>query len=138
MSEELKPCPFCGFDADLDEPDTLYPGGRWREDDGIRHYLLPNDKREGHGRTWTLHCPVTVGGCGAQISGDTREEAIAAWDRRADSLAASHQRLKEALEEVMATVENEKNGRIWAADLLTCFYTREAFDNAREALRGAP
>ena len=86
-SPELLACPFCRMKPSGDLIDTLYPGCRWREDDGIRHYLLPGDGRDGHGYTWTMHCNRSYGGCGAQISGDSRDEAIAAWNRRA-SLSA--------------------------------------------------
>lgn len=80
---KLSPCPFCGMKAEIEDDDTLYPTGRWREDDGFRHYLLPGDLRTEHGKVWTMHCPTNYGGCGAQINGDSRDEAIVKWNRRA-------------------------------------------------------
>jgi PHP family Zn ribbon phosphoesterase len=29
-----------------------------------------------------MHCPTQAGGCGAEITADSREEAMEAWDRR--------------------------------------------------------
>jgi hypothetical protein len=75
-------CPFCGKIPYMEGDDTLYPTSRWREDRGFRHYILPDDQREEHGRHWTMHCPTVYGGCGAEVGGDSKEEAIAAWNRR--------------------------------------------------------
>ena len=79
----MKPCPFCGHAVDLDDGDTLYPTGvGWLEnDDGFRTYHsfreVPKEQR-----CWGIHCPTTAGGCGAEISGDSREEAIEKWNNR--------------------------------------------------------
>lgn len=81
-ADKLASCPFCGKRPDSTGEDTLYPTGRWREDDGMRHYISHQDKREEHGRVWTMHCPTPYGGCGAEVSADSRDEAIAAWNRR--------------------------------------------------------
>lgn len=75
-------CPFCGFRFPSDLIDNVYPTGRWRDDDEIRHYLFPDDPREHHGRTWVVVCQQHMGGCDASIHGDSREEAIAKWNRR--------------------------------------------------------
>ena len=79
--EALKPCPFCDKAVDLGDPDTLYPTMAWRKDDDICHYVRIDEPH--HGLVWTMHCSEQAGGCGAEISGDSREEAIAAWNRRA-------------------------------------------------------
>lgn len=80
--ENPAPCPFCGKKPELDGEDTLYPTGRWREDDGIRHYLFPDDPRPAHGQVYTMHCPETYGGCGAQVSGDSKDAVLGKWNRR--------------------------------------------------------
>lgn len=80
------PCPFCGHKADLDDDDTLYPSGiYWRETDGIRHYILLRNRQDGDGQVWGMHCPEVAGGCGAEIDGDTKEEALEKWNRRVPS-----------------------------------------------------
>lgn len=56
MSEELKPCPFCGAHA------TKYDEDSWRT--ATKHVLC-------------TVCPASVGPC------DTYDEAIAAWNKRA-------------------------------------------------------
>ena len=84
------PCPFCGKpmhdNGDMGE-DTLYPTGiGWKFDEEIgmrsyhRSYEVPEDQR-----CWGLHCATTYGGCGAEMHGDSKEEAIARWNQRANA-----------------------------------------------------
>lgn len=75
MGNELKPCPFCGGDMlfvgtiaevemqDEDHPDYYYNNN---------HYMVV--------------CDCTEGGCGVSCghSYETAEEAIEAWNRRAN------------------------------------------------------
>lgn len=81
---EAKACPFCGKPVDFEDGDTLYPTGIfWRENEhGFRHYVSFKEHRPTDGKVWGMHCPTPAGGCGAEITGDSREEALAAWDRR--------------------------------------------------------
>lgn len=79
----LKPCPFCGNEVDLEDDDTLHPSGvGWkpRGDIGRSYHSF----REVPLEQWcyTMHCPTTSGGCGAEISGDSRQEAIDKWNKR--------------------------------------------------------
>lgn len=79
----MKPCPFCGMEVDLSDPDTLYPSGTgWKDrPDGLRSYHsfreVPREQW-----CWDMHCPTTAGGCGAVMSGDSREECIEKWNTR--------------------------------------------------------
>jgi Lar family restriction alleviation protein len=58
---ELKPCPFCGGnDIQIDEMESFW------------------DKNE---TSWRVLCID----CIAETAGDTKEQAIAAWNRRADA-----------------------------------------------------
>lgn len=85
MSEQMLPCPFCGKEVDLENPDTLYPSGiywRWDEDLKMRHYIRFKDKQIGDQPCWQLLCPETAGGCGVEIHGDTKEEVVAKWNKR--------------------------------------------------------
>lgn len=85
---KLLPCPFCGMRPDLEDPDTLYPSGTvWRKTEGDewRSYHNWKDRQEGDGICYAMHCPTQSGGCGADITADSRAEAIAAWNRRAVS-----------------------------------------------------
>ena len=79
---EMKPCPFCGHEVDLEDGDTLYPTGGWQDHgNGVRGYCsvhkVPPDQW-----CYTMHCPTTAGGCGAEISGDSKQEAIEKWNKR--------------------------------------------------------
>jgi hypothetical protein len=65
MSKELKPCPFCGFHPEINDPDFLYPVTVERD-------------------LWGAHCPQPSGGCTASVLGDSRETALANWNRRSD------------------------------------------------------
>ncbi len=85
---DLLPCPFCG-NTPQDWPDFLHPtGSGWRDDpigeneSIMRHYMSRSDPRGVHGTVWVLGCLDHEGGCGAEVTGDSREDAIAAWNRR--------------------------------------------------------
>ena len=81
---EFKPCPFCGKEVNIEDPDVLYPNGiAWMDDPVlIRTYhnarALPPSQW-----CYSMHCPVQAGGCGVEMPGDTRQEAIDNWNRRA-------------------------------------------------------
>jgi hypothetical protein len=85
---ELLPCPFCSKKVPDDLSDTLYPSGiYWREDpDSGRHYISHSDemsRAEDDNKCWEMNCTQNMGGCGSSISADSRDEVIAAWNRRA-------------------------------------------------------
>lgn len=79
----LKACPFCGHEADSSDPDTLYPNGTgWKvNSDGLLSF---HSFREVPKAQWcySLHCVVTSGGCGAEMYGLTKQEAINKWNKR--------------------------------------------------------
>ena len=85
----MKPCPFCGKEVDLEDEDTLYPNGCGWEDRtlGFRSYHsfreVPKEQW-----CWSMHCPVTSGGCGAEISGDSKQECIDRWNTRVGDKSA--------------------------------------------------
>lgn len=77
-----KSCPFCGMPVDMENDDTLYPTATgWMPTPEGRHYrsflLVPKEQW-----CYGMHCPETAGGCGAEIQGDSKEEALAKWNRR--------------------------------------------------------
>lgn len=79
----MKSCPFCGKEVDLDDPDTLYPNGSgWK----IRHngMISYHSYREVPPEQWcySIHCPTTAGGCGAEISGNSQQECMDKWNNR--------------------------------------------------------
>lgn len=78
----MKDCPFCGMPVDLEDPDVLYPNGTgWKIRGDLRSY---HHFREVPPEQWcySMHCTTTSGGCGAEISGDSKEEAVEKWNRR--------------------------------------------------------
>ena len=65
----LAPCPFCTIDLmEVAE-----------EDGGLVDLVYPINKER---TLYTVNCPEYAGGCNASMLGGTREEAIAAWNRR--------------------------------------------------------
>ncbi len=82
---EMKPCPFCGMASDLEDADTLYPPGTgWRFDNDLQMRTYHSFREVPRAQwCWTMHCPETAGGCGAEITGDSRDEAIRKWNTRA-------------------------------------------------------
>lgn len=79
----MKACPFCGHPVDLSNGDTLYPNGTgWLiRDNGMTSYHrykeVPKDQW-----CYSMHCVETAGGCGAEMSGNTKQEAIDKWNTR--------------------------------------------------------
>ena len=80
---DLKPCPFCGFKPDYEDPDTLYPNAvGWKlNTDGSKMYY-PFHEVPPEQWCYSLHCVATAGGCGAQVEGDSKEECITLWNTR--------------------------------------------------------
>lgn len=69
---ELLPCPFCGFQPDINEPDCIYPACRPEYDaDGKITFQLYN-----------LVCYESAGGCSAHVLGYDRDECIRLWNTR--------------------------------------------------------
>lgn len=79
----MKPCPFCGKKVDLNDEDTLYPNGigwKVRENGWKSYHSFKEVPKEQW--CWSMHCPTTSGGCGVEMSGDTKDEAIEKWNKR--------------------------------------------------------
>lgn len=82
MMTDISGCPFCGHVPE-DLEDALHPtGGGWRDDNGNRHYMRRDDPRGVHGKVWELGCLEHECGCGATMTGDSRDEVIAKWNKR--------------------------------------------------------
>ncbi len=84
------PCPFCGKAVDLEDHDTLYPSGTgWKDQGDLRtyhsHREVPKEQW-----CWGMHCTECSGGCGAKITGDSRQEALAKWNKRANAQMPGH------------------------------------------------
>lgn len=78
----VKPCPFCGVQPDIANADTLYPNGSaWLATDGITHFV---DRNQAPPENWcySIHCVETAGGCGAKMSGNSKQDATEKWNRR--------------------------------------------------------
>lgn len=84
---KLLPCPFCGSELDSEDSDTLHQSGiLWQDHPaGFRHYFSRNDGEfswNHQGKCYVVNCCLHYGGCGANISGDSKEEAIVKWNTR--------------------------------------------------------
>tara|TARA_R110000868_G_scaffold90057_4_gene250213 strand:+ start:236 stop:643 length:408 start_codon:yes stop_codon:yes gene_type:complete len=80
---KVLPCPFCGRASDIFDDETLYPSGTgWKIEEGgfrsyHRHTNVPREQW-----CWSMHCPEVYGGCGAEMDADSKDEALAKWNRR--------------------------------------------------------
>ncbi|MFA5920087.1 MAG: hypothetical protein WC856_02200 [Methylococcaceae bacterium] len=63
--EGVKPCPFCGQIIDETDGDFCYPMDR--------NKLI-----------WRAGCIESAGGCGAEVFGESWEEAIKKWNTRVE------------------------------------------------------
>lgn len=84
MNEYLKPCPFCGAELDIsDDVDIVYPNGSgWKiRPDGFKSYHSFRDVPK---EQWCylVNCNTLAGGCGAEVHGDSRQEAVQKWNMR--------------------------------------------------------
>ena len=88
-NEVLKSCPFCGHLPDIDDPDTVYPNGiGWIiQEDGYKSYH-PHIDTPLNQYCYSVHCVIGAGGCGAEVSGDSRNECIEKWNTRSTPLCA--------------------------------------------------
>lgn len=59
----LKPCPFCGKDMDINDPDTLHPTNRMHTE-------------------WIICCVEHACGCGSSMHGDDKYNTILKWNQR--------------------------------------------------------
>ena len=81
---QIKPCPFCGKEVDLEDGDTLYPSGvGWEvnEDGSFSHYTKAYDVPPNQW-CWKLTCSTISGGCGAEMHGDSKQDTINRWSKR--------------------------------------------------------
>jgi hypothetical protein len=79
----MKNCPFCAHAVDMENPDTLYPNGvGWilRDNGMITYHSFRDAPKENW--CYSMHCPTTAGGCGVEMSANTKEEAIEKWNKR--------------------------------------------------------
>jgi len=65
MNDTTKPCPFCGQLPDVNNLDFCY-------------LLFSEATLE----IWRAGCIASAGGCGAEVTGQSAEEAIERWERR--------------------------------------------------------
>lgn len=75
----MKPCPFCGKEVDLNDPDVFYPSGvGWKYNATLKtrtyhsHRDVPKEQW-----CWVLNCS-----CGAELYGDSEQEVKDKWNRR--------------------------------------------------------
>lgn len=82
----VKPCPFCGHQPE-DRRDFFHPTGTVWQDRLLNGRKFRTYHRHGtkeyDGRCWVLACLTHEGGCGAEMSGDSEEDTLERWNRRA-------------------------------------------------------
>jgi hypothetical protein len=71
--EVLKPCPFCGFQPDRNDPDCIYPAISPVYDAEESQMIF---------KVWNINCYESGGGCSAHILGSSAEDCIKKWNTR--------------------------------------------------------
>lgn len=80
---KLKPCPFCGKELDLNDPDTVYPNGiYWRDTEEYGRVYFGGMTAESDGRCMQIVCSDVSGGCCAEMHGDSLEDVVDKWNNR--------------------------------------------------------
>lgn len=71
-------CPVCGKSLDLTDEDVLHKSATFarHHSSGRVSYVSRMDSRQTDVQCWELHCPEHYGGCGMNITGDSRDELI--------------------------------------------------------------
>lgn len=86
MKTQLLPCPFCGH-HNQELEDCIYPsGGYWFSKNNIIGYCSRSNipkECDNLGQVWEIVCNENEGGCGAIIYGNSEQEVIDKWNRRA-------------------------------------------------------
>lgn len=110
ISNTFLPCPFCGKTLNVEDGDTLYPTGMWwRIEDGMRHYVRHKDRKEGDKSEWGVHCAEVSGGCGAEITADSKQEAMDNWNKRSnDNRKAEIESLRARNDKLALELDNER------------------------------
>ena len=80
----LLKCPFCGKVPEEDDEDVCYPNGIGWYDHPTVGGIAYCDKKHVPPEQWcySVNCVVHHGGCGAEMHGDSKQEAMEKWNRR--------------------------------------------------------
>lgn len=79
----LEHCPFCGFDVNQSD-EVLYPCGIvWSLTHEGKVYHTMQGNKPIDGVCWQLVCDETAGGCGVVMYGDSKDEVVEKWHKRA-------------------------------------------------------
>lgn len=75
----MKPCPWCGKEPDLDNPDTLHPSGTYWTDSehGIEYRSRENRGLHDY-QCYEINCIP----CGLTLEADSKDEVIEKWETR--------------------------------------------------------
>lgn len=85
MTQELKPCPFCGCEAEIKED-----WGNWR--------------------VWGFHAKGCFFHCRESSAYASRDYAITAWNTRTTLQTEGEKKLREALGELVGQIEQAREG----------------------------
>lgn len=91
--ELLKPCPYCGWQAGNDLRDVVYPTatyGHWLDArDHSQGHIYNHEAKGASHQIWRVVCQENMGGCGASVTGTSRDFAMAHWNQRQQVLPRS-------------------------------------------------
>lgn len=126
MSDELKPCPFCGSESAPHVTDCI--------ETMVCHNIAECDDET----LFWVTCSVLRGGCGAEAGYvRTKSEAVSAWNARAErECRFALEEDREALAEKAACGPGEFVTQDMPDLLWTCSACGEQYENGLDALPG--
>ena len=107
----LKPCPLCGKELDIEDPDTMHPSSvGWVVIGDFKSYVNRRETPSAN-ECWEINCCKHYGGCGLTLTEDSKDEVISRWNLREDKPMST---LEKLTDEQISAIDTNTLGRLTA------------------------